>query len=47
MLTRLVRQLASVFVAQFDQEVASHGHNSGVKKHRELSAASHPGRGIA
>lgn len=34
MLTCLVWQLASVFVAQFDQEVASYSYNSGIKAQR-------------
>lgn len=34
MLTRLVWQLASVFVAGLDPEVALYGHNSGVKAQR-------------
>ena len=34
MLTRLVWQLASVFVAQLDQEVALYSHNSGIKAQR-------------
>lgn len=34
MLTCLAWQLASVFVAQLDQEVALHSHNSGIKAQR-------------